>query len=486
MKIIRNTSLYMAAGLVPNLVNLLVLPIYSRFLLPEDFGIVSLVMTFVTFAGTVLGLQLSNSISRLYFDYEGAQRSRYSSTIFNSTILINLLLLIPMLLLGPRLVAFLFPAVVIPYQRVFLPGLVIMFFQNFINFGNAMLRVQERGWAVFSGGILYLSVSIILGLYGVVFRSWGASGLLLAMAGAKMAHGLFYLFILRAHLKLSLDIPMLWGALVYSLPIIPHSLGGMLFMMSDKYVASFFVGVDDIGLYEFADKFALVYHFMVLSFYHAMSPVFMRASLQNKQHAGLRFGRIITCWMSGFAVVCLGMGLFLGNLIEILFPSRFHAAAVYIPILLTAYLFRGLYGFAADALLFMKKTYLIPVISLTAGGLNVVGNLVLLPYFGIMAAAWTTLLSLLSSFVLAVLLSRRVYPIRFDWYRLFLIFIAMVGTLLLGLTFDVGSVVGNLSIKSLFFLCFLGWVMYADFGGIRQMVFMLLKSRSEAVAGKRI
>lgn len=469
MKVIRNTSLYMAAGLVPNLVNLLILPVYTRFLDPADYGMVALVMTFVTFFGTIMGLQLSNSISRLYFDYTGADKRIYASTILNSTVLINIGILLPIHIFGPRLVAFLYPAVDIPYCSIFLPGLVLMFFQNLINFGNAMLRVQERGWSVFSGAVLHVLISVTIGVYGIVFRGWGATGLLLAMASSTAAHGLYYLYLLRQYLSICFDKRMLGHALVYSVPIIPHSLGGMLFMMSDKYVASFFVDIEKIGLYEFADKFALVFHFMVISFYHALSPVFMRDALRNKQETAMRYERIITQWMVMFSFVCLGMGLFLGDVIAILFPVRFHASSVYIPILLIAYLFRGLYGFAADALLFMKKTYLVPVITLAAGGLNVIANIFLLPHWGMIAAAWTTLLSLVVSFLLAVSLSRRVYALNYDWPRLLKVLIILVGMLYLGSRTATGVTWADISIKALLLFFYVVWVWISNIGKVRDL-----------------
>ncbi len=467
IKVFRNTSLYIIAGLIPNFANLLILPLYTRFLTPADYGQVALVVTLVTFLGTVLGLQLSNSIKRLFFDYTGEARREYCATIINSTVIINLFILIPLHFAGPRLVNVLFPDIDIPYRTVLMPGLFLMFFQNIVNYGNAMLRVQERGWEVFAGALLHVAASVSLGIYGVVARGWGATGLLIAMAGSSALHGVLSLFFLRNDIMIKWNRMMFWKATKYSLPIIPHSLGGMLFMSSDKYVASFFVDVSAIGLYEFADKLALVFHFMVISFYHAMSPYFMRRSLEDRCATVAEFRPLITRWMAVFSLLCLCMSVLYKELIMILFPGNFHASYPFVPVLLIAYLFRGLYCFAADALLFMKKTFYVPVISLSAGIVNVLANLILIPRFGMLAAAWTTLLSVALTFMLALFLSNRVYPLKYDWGALLTIFSTMSMLIVVSLFVNTGCLLFDILVKTAIVGGFALLLWFLNFGGLR-------------------
>ena len=59
----------MIAGLVPNIVHLLMLPVYTRFLDPSDYGIVSLIMAFCTFLLVFAGRQLANSLGGMLFIY---------------------------------------------------------------------------------------------------------------------------------------------------------------------------------------------------------------------------------------------------------------------------------------------------------------------------------------------------------------------------------------------------------------------------------
>ncbi|MBM4156336.1 MAG: hypothetical protein FJ221_15095 [Lentisphaerae bacterium] len=184
----RNTVAYMAAGLVPNLVNLFILPVYTRFIEPGDYGLVALVVTTTTFLGAFMGLQLTNSIHRLYFDHEGEARRVYCSTMILGILMVNVAILLPLHLAGPWIARTLFPKVDLPYRPLLMLGFAFMFFQNLVNYGNAMLRVQERGRALLVSALIHTTASAGLGLYLVVGRGLGAAGLLTSMAAASAAH----------------------------------------------------------------------------------------------------------------------------------------------------------------------------------------------------------------------------------------------------------------------------------------------------------
>jgi O-antigen/teichoic acid export membrane protein len=463
----RNTVAYMAAGLIPNLVNLFILPVYTRFVDPGEYGLVALVVTTTTFLGAFMGLQLTNSIHRLYFDYEGEERRVYCSTMILSILLVNVLLLLPLHLAGPWLARTLFPKIDLPYRPLLLLGFLFMFFQNLVNYGNAMLRVQERGRALLGSALIHTAASVGLGLYLVVGRGLGAAGLLAGMAGASAVHALTHGWLVRAQISLSFRASMFRQAAVYSIPIIPHSLGGILFMYTGKYVASHFVSVASIGLYEFADKLAMVFKLLEQSFHHAIGPTFMRESKADRAAARERFAGIVTRWAALYSLLFLAMALLFKEAIVLVLAPAYRDCYAFVPVLMTGYLFQGLYGFAANALLFEKKTHWIPAISLTAGLLSVGLNLVLLPRIGMIAVAWTTLAAFAVTFVMAVVFGRRVYPLRFEWAMLGRIFGGALACLLVGMQIDTSSLPLDVLAKLVLVAAFAGWIAWLDPGALR-------------------
>ncbi len=478
-RMFRNTVAYMLAGLLPNLINLVLLPLYTRRLGTEGYGELALVVTFTSFLGTVLGLQLANSMARLYFDYGEADRRVYISTTFFGGLGVSLLILVPLHFFGPVVADTVFPRVDLPYFPLLAQGFLLIFLQNQVNFGNAVLRVQQRGGMIFTATISHTLLTAALGLWLVVFREEGPSGLLWAMICGTAFHVLIFAFALRHDLRFAFRWIMFKRAAAYSLPIIPHSFGGMLFMYSDKYVAALFLPVAAVGLYELADKISMVFKMAVMSFHHAISPVFMSESARDREATIAAFAPLITRWTALFAILLVGMSLPLREIIIWIFPASFHESHKFVPILTGAYMFQGLYTFALDALLFEKKTKWIPWITFNAGVFNVVANFLLLPRFGILAAAWTTLASLALCFVLAHTLARKVYPLVFQWSSLLRTGGVTVGTVLLGeLLEDVITHTFSLFlIKCGVVLCFCGYIWWADEGDLRNWILKLARER---------
>jgi O-antigen/teichoic acid export membrane protein len=468
-RVLQNTGAYIVAGLLPNLVNLFLLPLYTRHLGTDGYGELALVVSFTAFLGTILGLQMANSVARLYFDYEEKDRRAYISTTFFASLFVSLLILLPLHFSGPRLAELVFPKADIPYYPLLALGFILIFLQNQVNFGNAVLRVQQRGWVILRATGAHTLLTAGLGLWLVVFRGAGPSGLLHAMVWGTALHVVILVFAVRKELSFRFRWGMFKQAAAYSLPMIPHSFGGILFMYSDKYVASLFVPIAAVGLYELADKISMVFKMAVMSFHHAISPVFMSESTRDRQATVALFAPLITRWTALYATLLLGMSLPLREIIIWIFPKSFHTSHNFIPILVGGYLFQGLYSFVLDALLFEKKTLWVPWITFTAGFCNVAANFLLLPRYGILAAAWTTLGAFVLCFILAYGLARRVYPLVFQWAAL-----ARMGAVTLATVFLGKGLEGRIEELWVLFICkmllvfgFAVYVWVANEGGMR-------------------
>lgn len=93
-RILKNTSAYILVGLAPYLVNFFMLPVYTRYLTPSEYGILSLVAAFQIMLALIISLQLGAGLGRFYFDYDENGIKLYFSTIFYSIVLISLFFLL--------------------------------------------------------------------------------------------------------------------------------------------------------------------------------------------------------------------------------------------------------------------------------------------------------------------------------------------------------------------------------------------------------
>ena len=310
-----------------------------------------------------------------------------------------------------------------------------------------MLRVQEKGTHVMWASLFYTVMGVLFGVYFVVLKEMGAHGALLSGAINGLLFVVTLLCIIRPSLRRTFRTDMLKSSMKYSLPMIPQALGSILYLYVDKLILGLYVPLAMIGLYSIADRISVLLRVVVNSFGDAVSPNFMRESVEDKAAVVAKYKNIITKWAVVISCAYLVLALFTEELIKIMTPAQYHSAYVFVPILLGAYIFKGLYNFAVSTVMFEKKTLVIPVMSFTAGICNAVLNLLLIPRYGTIAAAWTTLGSYILYFLLAFYFSNRYYPLKYDWPRLFKIFGSMLAVLFAVLSLQQDKLWVNLVIK---------------------------------------
>ena len=474
-KVIKNASAYMLANLIGSIVNFLLLPVYTRFLTPADFGVLAMVTAFSSFLVPFMGLQLTESLRRSYFDHDDANVRALFSTILYSIVVINVGLL-GLVHVGQRwIMAVAFANVNVPYRPYILLAMGIAFVQNVVNLCNLMLQVQQKGGTVLSVAGVRALINAGAGLYFVVALRMGAEGALLGRLAAVTVTCAHLLWLLRRHVVATFRTQRLREGLHYSLPMIPHVLGGVVFMYSDKLILGYFLPLATVGLYEIANRIAMVMKQAVVAFDRAIAPVFMHKATRSRDAAVEAFRPVIVKWMAAALFLFLCFSLFAEELLVILAPPEYRGAWVLVPVLTAAFVFRGLYQFTVKPILFDKKTAYIPAITGTAGMLNVVGNVLLIPLLGVHAAAWTTLLAFAWTFGMTLLVSKRCFSLSFDWRQITRLVLLALLALLVPMAVRSDTVWINLLLKVVSLGAFVVAVWVWDCGGITGDILHLLK-----------
>lgn len=418
LRIARNVSSYTAAGMLPYLVSFITLPVYSRFLAPEDYGILALVASFSALLTPFITLQLGAAIGRHYFDYEGDDLRQFFSTVFYSVAVIGSLGILLTVLLGGRFTDLVFPRAQIPFFPYFALGLVTMFFSELAIVMQLLLVVMEKGHLILVRALASTVLGLGLGLWFVVVMKMGAVGPLLAGACAAAVNTLLGAYLVREYFTLRWRKDFFKQSLHYSWPIVPHAFGGYLFMYSDQLIMEKFLPLASIGLYAIADRFSRILKTLVNSLSNSLSPNFMRLAKRSRGEAVRTFRGVIEKWAVLIGGAYLALALFSEEALLVLTPAQYHSAYAVIPVLLVAYVFRGLYCFASYPLFFLKNTRVIPIITIAAGCTNVLLNILFIPRFGVMAAAWTTVFSFAMTFAMACFFTRKIMPMQFPWATL--------------------------------------------------------------------
>ena len=473
-RVIKNSSLYTLAGILPYSISFFMLPVYTRYMTPDDYGILSLISTFSAMLTPFISLQLGSALSRYYFDYGVLEFKCFFSTIVYSIIAISGIFIIAVHLVGDGLTGFIFPKADIPYFPYFMISLITVFLGQTANAAKNLLMVQELGGLVLGRSIAGALAGVVLGIVFVVYLQMGALGALMAGCLGGLFTMLLNIFLVRHFFVWSWNVEYFIQSLKFGWPIVPHAVGGYLFLYSDIVIMEKFLPLSAIGLYSIANKFSRIMKLIVRSISDSLSPNYMKYAVKNQQKVAVIFENIITKWAAIIAAIYLFLSFFSEEAIILLTPEKYYEAYRLIPILLLGYIFRGLYNYSVMPLFYLKQTKYIPIITLTAGFTNVALNLIAIPLIGVYGAAWTTVISFAMTFIVAFYLSNKFFLVKINWSILAQIFLPMIACASLIFFIKNYDLLVKLFIKIILLVSFLLYLWNKNFGDFRTDLLNLL------------
>jgi len=415
LKVFRNSAYYMLSSLLPTFVGFIMLPVYSRYLSPGDYGVVALVLSLQSFLPLVMTLQIHNSISRFYFDYKD---DKIKLRIFITTILIvvfvlSTLVLLILYLYLDQIISFIFPKT-IGYNNFFLLGVFTSFVGVYKSFFINLIRVQQKAKLFMKISLSLFVIILIINILEVIIFKKGAYGIIEASLISAIISFVVYLFMVKNLFILRIDFTMLKNPLKFSIPLIPHSLSGLIFMYSDRIILEKYVTLSAIGLYMFSDKISMIFKMLVNEFNRAFSPYFNEKSMESKENAINEVQNISLIFIYFTAMLIIILSLFSVEIVYWLFDERYFDTWMMIPLLSSAYIFRSLYCFSSSGLFYEKKTGKVAIITIIAGLVNITLNLLFIPTYGIMVAIYTTIFSFFLTFVMSELISYKIYYLQLN------------------------------------------------------------------------
>jgi O-antigen/teichoic acid export membrane protein len=378
---------------------------------------VALLVMFSTFAKIAFRLGLDAGFFRLYYEQDRDEdRRRLAGSVAVFAALAGALLLaLTVLLAGPLTRLLLGPAV--PRWWVVLVAAEV-YCGTFAFVPLNLLRVEERPdlFSAFSVGRHALNTALKLWL---VLAGYGVGGVLWSDLAATAVFALSLLPRLRGRAALAFAPSLLRQALSFGLPKVPHGLMLQVQNLADRKILDLFVGRAEVGAYHVAYNFGQGVKFALSAFEPAWGP-FVYAEIR-KEGAPRTLARVASPAFAAFLGAGLGVAVLGRELLLMMTAPAYHGAAPVIPVVALAYVLHGVFLLTSVGIGIARQARYYPMVTAAAAGTNLVGNLLLIPRWGMMGAAWATVLSYAVMAGYGFVLSRRLYPIPFEaarWARL--------------------------------------------------------------------
>lgn len=416
---------YTAASILSKLIAVALLPLYTRYLTPADYGAAEVLFAAVVAASIVIRFGVIEAVLRFYYK-AGEEPGEVVATSFAALFWLGTAAaLVALPFAGPISEALLDePAP--DLARIAIGGLWVLTLHEYL---LTLFRLEERARAFFTVTIANVLVAIALTVVLVVGQDEGARGLLL---GSYVSGALFVLGLIVVHrrrLSLWVDRALLRRMLRFGLPTMPAELSLYALNFVDRIIIVRTVGLAEAGLYSLAIKFAQAVNVLVRGFQLAWPP--LAYSIRDDEEARRAYAAVVTWFLAACAFVVAGMWLFSRWIARALAAPEFFQSYEAVGLISTAVTLYALYMVLLVILGRTGRTEFNFPATIAALVANVALNLILVPPLGIVGAG----LALVASYVVVVALmygfTQRLFPVPYEWGRL--LRVVLVAAVLVGL-----------------------------------------------------
>jgi O-antigen/teichoic acid export membrane protein len=414
----KHSIIYGLGSVAQSALAFILLPILTGKLSPNDFGAYSLLAMISTVASAIFYLGMTSALTRSYFDYPEGEERR---AVFTTAFVILLMGALLQTLLG------------------YIAGAFIsnLFFHN-STYGEAVM------WALLSGSCTFINQYFFTYLR-LIRKSLATIGfsIISIVLGLSMTIWMLQLYpkditvpfkaIIYSQLIITIAFLIIYGrsALIWRMhkkemsPLLHYgaaltfaSFGGMLLDWSDRLIIERYLTLADVGVYSATVRVSgLIGVLLITPFTQIWTPMMMEYRYENK------IKELFTSVFSYYFIVggltlCMA-ALFSKELLSLLIQYEISFKSILVFTLLSmASLIYGVTNIVIAGIFYERKVYLLPFIYYFLAIIKIFLNLLIIPLYGIIAAATSTLLASILLPVSTYMLAKRYFSFEIEWARI--------------------------------------------------------------------
>ena len=432
------TMIYGLSTILARIINFLFVPIYTRLLSPESYGVVTEFMAYIAVLQVMLVLGLETGCFR-FANKEGVDTKKVYSSAFVTVFGVSAAFLALMIAFASPIASALGYA---GYESciMYMGGILALDAVTAILFAKLRQENKALKFAILKTVKIITETAANLVLF-LWFPSHVDSApwlLNFIPATPDFSYVIFSIFIscvvcglmfIPDFLKLSfsLDPKLMKQMLAYSIPLMIAALPGVVNDFLDRILFRYFDTNADawrssLGLYQAAVKLAVIMNLFIQMFRYAVEPFFFR---QSREKGSVKLYAEVQEYFTAFCgLVFLGVILYI-DIIALILGPQFREAVGIVPIMLLSYMILGMLFNVSMWYKLSGKTNI--AIWITLSGLAVTALVIVLfmPRYSYWAAAYGHLASYVVMFIISAVLGAKYYPIPYRWGRLLMIFLLM-------------------------------------------------------------
>ena len=405
--LIKNSVLFAIGSIGSKAISFFMLPLYTRMLTTSDYGQLDILQTTISLLIPLVTFQVVEAVFRFSVDMRDEDSA---SKVLTNGIFLCLIGMLITLLLFPIFNNF------EPFATYTTMFYLIMFLTIFHGIIKQFVRGLEKIKTFVAADLIYTGSFVTFNIVFLVNLRMGLRGYFLSMVLAHLVAIIVLIIFANVFKYLNLksfNKKLLKTMLIYSIPLIPNSIMWWVMGVSDRYILTYYLGFNATGIYSVSYKFPTLITLM----YGIFSMAWQLSAMQEYGKEGYEdFYKNIFGVLSSLLFLVTGLILLiLKPLMSVFVADAFYESWKYVPMLLLGTVFQAFSSFFGTNYTASKKTKGAFTTSVVGAAVNIGLDLLLIPFLGIQAAAFSTLLGYLAMWLMRVFDTKKFVDTKIDW-----------------------------------------------------------------------
>lgn len=409
----KHSIVYGLGGLVTSLLGFVLLPIYTRYLTPADYGVFSLLLVTSSVAGIIAQLGLGSALFREVIFRESDENVVESTAlyflIFEATIFFTILMVFSSQ----------FSSLIFATSR-YASLLSLTFLTTLLGVFDvvtlAKLRIQGRSTLFAVLTIARFLVGFTLNVYFIVVLQHGLEGLVIANLLRAALFAVVSLGLLIGDLRPVFSMPILQRLLSFGIPLVPFGISHLALTSADRYILQHFSTTAEVGLYSLGYTIGMMVN-LIVSAVQLAWPAQMY-TIAKRPDAEQQFSRILTYYLLVLGFIGLGLSVLAREVLMIMTTPSFYEAYIVVPLVALSYILWGTMYMTNTALETQNRVKYMSLTIVCCAILNLGLSYLLIPSHGMMGAAWATFISYLALAVVQLAINLHFWYIPYEYRRI--------------------------------------------------------------------
>jgi O-antigen/teichoic acid export membrane protein len=393
-RLARGTLIYGVSGALSKLLVLLLLPVFTAYLTPAEYGAVTLLTLLYAALSAVFSCGLGVSIGICYFEDRDAARR-------NATIWTSFAVLLAS-------VAVLFVITALCYRAAgevlfggrqyegLLLAIVVAASASILSQPFALsLQFREEAAAFATVSVSAAIVGAVTSLYLVVVQRLGVTGIVIGTVTTQVLTFILFLSLAFRQVSRAFDATTAIRLIARGLPMIPSFLSLFVLLQGNQFVLKEVSGLDALGVYGVGFSLGMAMSLLVNAFATAWPPFFL-SYWHNRKAAQQVFRQVFTYYVLGFGTIGLMFFVWARPVVMLMTAPEFLASHYVVGWSATAQLFSGIFSLLLPAVYYSQKVAVVSAIQGLAAMIAIGLALALIPKFGVQGAAYSLSLGFLA------------------------------------------------------------------------------------------